>query len=322
MLQLRTAAVERQRLRLGRRHLGAHPRHVELGDVAGVEAPLDQAQRVAVGRDGVAHQRAFLVEGAQRQVGLRHVGLHQQAGALQQRLAGPRVQCGGTAGAGQAAEQVDLVAEVGAGADQRAGARAGAGLGAARDAGTDTDLRGAVGVGGTHQRARLRQPRRGGLDAVVGLAGALHQLVERGIGEGLPPRAARLCVGRGGGGPAAVALLEGHGRDRQRRGIDGGRGGAAGQHQGCEQRGQHGPRKPLQAAGEGWRRRKKLHDVLCSEGGKCSGPLLQSWWATGAAGSGFRFAPPVPGVPAKASACGTSPCCVSGRLPARRRSST
>ncbi|EWS52457.1 hypothetical protein X551_04759 [Methylibium sp. T29] len=112
MLQFRAAAVERQRLRLGRRHLGAHPCHVELGDVAGVEPTLDQAQRVAVGGDGVAHQCAFLVEGAQREIGLGHVGLHQQAGALQQRLARPRVQRGGTAGAGQAAEQVDLVAEV------------------------------------------------------------------------------------------------------------------------------------------------------------------------------------------------------------------
>ena len=43
VLELGAAAVERQRLRFGRGHLGARARHVELGDVARAPAPLGQA---------------------------------------------------------------------------------------------------------------------------------------------------------------------------------------------------------------------------------------------------------------------------------------
>ena len=109
VLELGAAAVERERFRLGGRHLGAHARHVELGHVAGAEAALGQAQRVAVGRHGVAHQRALGVERAQREVGLRHVGLHQQPRALQQRLARLRVERGGVDAPREPAEQVELV---------------------------------------------------------------------------------------------------------------------------------------------------------------------------------------------------------------------
>ena len=108
VLELRAAAVEREGLRFGRRDLGLHAREVELGHVAGAVAALGQAQRVAVRGDGLAHQRAFVVERAQHEVGLRHVRLHEQPRALQQRLARLRIERGGVAGLREAAEQVGL----------------------------------------------------------------------------------------------------------------------------------------------------------------------------------------------------------------------
>jgi hypothetical protein len=49
--------------------------------------PLCQKQGVLVRRDRFAHQGTLGVRGPHRQVGLRDFGLHQQAGALQQRFA-------------------------------------------------------------------------------------------------------------------------------------------------------------------------------------------------------------------------------------------
>ena len=87
MLQLGAAAVECERIRFGGRDFGADPGHVQLGHIALPEAHFRQAQGVAVGLQRVAHQRALGVQRAQVEVGLGHVGLHQQLRAVEQRLA-------------------------------------------------------------------------------------------------------------------------------------------------------------------------------------------------------------------------------------------
>ena len=56
----------------------------ELGHVAGAVAALGEAQRVAVGLDGLADEGAFGIERAQAKVGLRHVRLNEQPRALHQ----------------------------------------------------------------------------------------------------------------------------------------------------------------------------------------------------------------------------------------------
>jgi hypothetical protein len=241
MLHLGALAVECQRIRFGGRHLGLHPRHVELGDVAGRLAALRQAQRVAVGADRLAHQGAFGIERAQLQVGLRHFGLHREPGALQQRLAARRVELGRVAGAREAAEQVELVREGGTGVGHGGRTRAGGGLVQARAAvgtGVQADLRQAVGIGAACQRTRLGQPRGRGLDVVVADVGLLDQRVQHRVIERQPPGTACLRLGRHGareaGGRRGALLLE------LRRGLDlrhaGGHGGATGQRQGRHQR--------------------------------------------------------------------------------------
>jgi hypothetical protein len=252
VLELGAAAVQRERLRFGRRHLGADADHVQLGDVAGPVAPLGQVERVAVGRDGLAHQRALFVGRAQGQIGPCHVGLHQQARALQQRLARLRIERGGLAGPGEPAEQVDLVAQVRSGAEPRGRGAPGLRLGAAGGAGADADLRCTIGIGRTQDGAGLLQPCAGDLDRVVGAPGALDQRIQRRVREGLPPLAARLRLGRRGQRPEVIALEAGR-RHRQGGGIDGGCRDAAGEEEGgekgSEERAQAGAGRPLGSVG-------------------------------------------------------------------------
>src|SRR5438874_9275891 len=51
---------------LFRSDFGPGPRDIELGDIAGAIAPLGERERLAVGGDGAAHERALGIEGAQR----------------------------------------------------------------------------------------------------------------------------------------------------------------------------------------------------------------------------------------------------------------
>ena len=154
-------------------------RDIELGHVACAEAALGQALRVEVGRTVLAHQLALGVDRAQCQVGLRHLGLHEQARALQQPLArharrAPRP----AMRLREAAEEVDLVGEV------RADRESVSALPAARcgspstrtAAGADAQLGPAVGVGDARHGAGLREASGGLLHARVGGVGALDQL--------------------------------------------------------------------------------------------------------------------------------------------------
>ena len=91
MLQLGTALVQGQCIGFGRGDFAAHARHIELGHIAFLEAHLGQAQGIAVGLQRVLHQCALCIERAQVQIGLRHIGLHQQLRAAQQGFAGLRI---------------------------------------------------------------------------------------------------------------------------------------------------------------------------------------------------------------------------------------
>jgi hypothetical protein len=62
----------------------ARARDVELGDVARAPAPLGERERFAVWRPRASHEGALVVEGPQGEIGLRHLRLHQEPGALQQ----------------------------------------------------------------------------------------------------------------------------------------------------------------------------------------------------------------------------------------------
>ena len=290
MLELGAAAVERERLRFGGGDLGRGARHVELGDVAGAPAPLGQRERFAVGDQGTPYQSALIVERAQREVGLRDLGLDQQARALQQRFARLRIERGGVAGVRQAAEEIDLIGQVGAGEEQVARRAVVAADEALRALGAraDADLQRAVGIGDAHEGARLAQARRRDLDAGVALARALDEAVEHRVVERLPPLAARLRRGRRRDGPVLLEL----GRHRRELLL-------------------------LDLRAARWRSRRGaqrnqgqstfflifivlVRVLLDRRGGK-------------------RPAAPPP----KASAsCGISPWCLSGRLPVRARSST
>ena len=289
MLELGALPVERNGIRLGRGDLGARARHVELGDVAGAPAALGERERLAVRAHGAAHQRAFAVERAQREVGLRHFGLHQEARALQQSFARLRVEPRRVARLAQPAEEIDLVGKIDPRAEETARRAADAvddAAGALRARG-GVDLRRARRVGRAREGARLREPRRGDADAGVAAVGARDQLIERRIGERLPPFAARLCHGRGGDGEAA-AFPEARRRRRQLLAIDlRQRGGAAREQQDKNQG---------QTTFSG-----SVHCASCFE--------------TGAAGPSCNAPPPL------AITC-TSPWCFSGRLPLSARKST
>src|SRR6185503_9976754 len=104
---------------LGLRPLGAHHRglglelaQLELRDQPAIEAPALQRERLLPQGYGLAGQEHLLIEGAQREIGLRHLRGEREAHALARRLA--RLELGARhVGAGaQAAEQVELVGHV------------------------------------------------------------------------------------------------------------------------------------------------------------------------------------------------------------------
>ena len=232
MLELGTASVERDRVGLGGGDLGARARDVELGDVSRAPAALGEGERFAVCGYRASYERSLVIECPQGEIGLRHLGLHEQPRALQKALGCALVELRGVDRLGEAPEEIHLVGEIGASGEEASRRPRGVTDDALQPvrARADVDLRRALRVGGAHQGARLREARCGHLDAGVAAVGALHQLVERPIGERLPPFAARLGLGRRCRGPAAVAFLEGCRRRRQFFRFDlGQRGRAAGE---------------------------------------------------------------------------------------------
>ena len=234
MLELRAPALERERLRLRFGHFDPRPRHVELGHVASLPAALGEREGCAVRVDGAAHERDLLVERTQGEIRLGDLRLNQEARAQEEPFAGTRVERRGGGSLREAAEEVELVGEVGARFEQAA-RRTGIAVGAAPLAcggRAGADLREAIRVDGAHDRAGLRQSRGRDPDVGVGRVRARDESVEHRIGERLPPLAARLRLGRRRDGPAAVRLLESSGHFRQPLGIDLRRAhGAAGQRQ-------------------------------------------------------------------------------------------
>ena len=241
MLKRGTAAVQGQGVGLGGGHFGLYAGQVQLGHVTGAEAAFGQRQGALVRTQGFTHQRTLGVQRAQRQVGLGHVGLHQQAGALQQGVTRLGVQACGVAGAGQAAKQIQLVRQAHVGVHQRGGAAAAGAVGPGLARGTtgQTKLWRTVGLGVLQQRLGLGQAGGGFGDAGVVLAGAFDQCVQRRVVKRLPPGAPVTRFGRGGQRPLHAGnrgFLEGSGGGGNGHRVHRRGGGATGQHQGREQR--------------------------------------------------------------------------------------
>ncbi|MNV42287.1 hypothetical protein D3C71_1339560 [compost metagenome] len=236
-------ALQGQGFGFGGCHFGLHAGHVQIGHIARLQAALREAQCAFVGRQALLHQHLLGLHGAQLQIGLRHVGLHHEARALQQGFARVGVQTCSIAGLREAAEQVQLVRRVEPRRAQRGGHAAAGGVGAAlaRHAGRCAHLHGAGGVCRAQQGTRFGQPRGGLLDAGVGSARALHQVGQHRVLKAQPPLAARLCLGGGSHCPGCHGQRVATGGEacryrhtRMRRG-DHGLGHAAGQHQGSGQ---------------------------------------------------------------------------------------
>lgn len=135
--QQRLLALQGQGLGLGGGHFGLHAGHVQLGHITGLLAALRQPQGVLVRDQAFIDELQFGLRGAQLQVGLRHIGLHHQARALQQRGAGIGVQPRSIAGLRQLAKQVQLIRHIEPGRAQRGGGGTarGGGTGLAGDPG-------------------------------------------------------------------------------------------------------------------------------------------------------------------------------------------
>ncbi len=177
VLQRLAAALQRQRLGLGGADLGARAGHFLVRRQASAAPAFDQAQRFAQRCQVGLAQRTLLVDGAQREVMLRHLGLHQQPGLAQQRLAGLHVQRRGALGVRQAAGDVDLPGQAGAGFEEVAAGAGGVDQGAAlaRGAGIQCELRRARRPGGGGGGTGLRQARGGLLHAGVRVGGTFDQ---------------------------------------------------------------------------------------------------------------------------------------------------
>ncbi len=235
-------------LRVGQLGLGLQ--HVRLGGDAGVEAILGDGQHALVAVHGGVQQCLLRVGLAQREVVGRQFTLRRQP------RRGQVGRTGGGAGlrsadAGPqlaphvrfpAAANVDAVLVAGGG---------GAAATAAGGAAGQVDAREQRGALLRDQRARLRVGgHRGGHVLVVDLD-ALGHLVQRGVAEQRPPRAAVQRVGRCGRGPAGGGFVGGAQRllelRRLRRGrnlVSGAERAAAGHAGGCA-----GQRQGLQTEG-------------------------------------------------------------------------
>ncbi len=318
MLSQRAFAIEREGLGGRRRHFRLHAREVELGDIAGLVAALGEPQRVSVGRDGLAHDRALGVELAQIEVRLGHLRLHDETRALQQRLARLRVELRGVARLRELAEEVRFpgraqarLAEIRRLAWPGAQARLDRG---ALHAGHRADLGQQVCLRVAQQGARLDHARRGGLQAGVAGRGARNEVVQRRIVERPPPGAARLAFGGSDGDEAGAAVFlecDRSGGCRARQEVRIAR--TAGQHECRDEREQRG-----------------IEDAVHVMSFATSTTSIHSslWRGADAIGRSPPMPPPWPGLPwstttpGASTSCGISPCRFSGLLPVSWRSST
>ena len=78
MLELRSLALERNGIAARCCELGLSTRDVKLADFAEVEAPLQQTSTIFAQAQSVAQQRELFVGLAQREIGLRHIGLQRE----------------------------------------------------------------------------------------------------------------------------------------------------------------------------------------------------------------------------------------------------
>ena len=205
MLELGAAPIEGERFGLGRRHLGAHARDVELGDVARAPAPFGERQRYAVSGERFLDDESFHVERPHREVGLRDRGLDEEARALQQRFARLCIENGGGARVRKPAEEVHFVGRSTPVANRlRSGPTSPPMMPRARLALAPSEACNARSASVIRATARACKARRRHLHSRVGAVGALDELIQHRVVECLPPFAARLRLGRRGDGEALM----------------------------------------------------------------------------------------------------------------------
>lgn len=110
--QQRLLALQGQGFGLGGGHLGLYAGHIQLSHITGLLAALRQAKGVLVRSQAFVDELQLGLRSPQLQIGLSHVGLHQEARALQQCGAGIGIQPRGIAGLRQLAKQVQLVRHI------------------------------------------------------------------------------------------------------------------------------------------------------------------------------------------------------------------
>jgi hypothetical protein len=185
-----------QRRYVGRRRPDQRPRAfaVERRAASDVEPGVDQLERLVLRlQRGDGHPQ-LLLQAAQVEVVARHFRRHAHLRRPNTGRAGQHVGLGRAPGVAQAAEQVDLPADIQpggvvvVGADDTGVVRPAD----ARGAGVDPDAGQQIGVGEAVQRARLAQAGGGRAHVGVGRQRPLDQAVEQRIVEAAPELADRL----------------------------------------------------------------------------------------------------------------------------------
>ena len=240
MAEARLGHVQQRDVGLDRLQPGAAALHVQLAAGTQFPARLRELLGVAQVAQGLPRHVELLLHPAQLEVVARHLGGHGDLGIGQAGLFGFQVGTCGLRGATLAAEQVQLPAGIEAQAVALAG-RALAAVGQVRLAAAVVvaaggGVRGLVEAVLDEHRARLRHPRQGDAQVVVGRQRLRHQSLQHRVAELRPPGPDRRFAGEGG---IARALQV----DRRlcRRDIVRPHGDAAGQQQRGDARGQKIP---------------------------------------------------------------------------------
>ncbi len=224
MLGSRPLTRDADRIGLRGRQFILCPRHVEFADIAFVEAPLDELQRIFAQHDRATEQILLRIELAQLEVVLRDVGLQCEPHRKEQRFALLRVRGRRIHVRADAAEQVDFIRHRALRAPDRAGRHVGAVRQVLRHRRQTLTRRPEARIERREprssrrlpQRARLLHACRSSLQVLVRRGRLLFEIVQRGVAENRPPFAAMRVVGRLRGHPAARILRIDDGRFLER----------------------------------------------------------------------------------------------------------
>jgi hypothetical protein len=225
MFVLAARAFQRQRVGAGIRQFGARPREVELADVPGRHAAVENPDPFLAQPDRLADDFALGIDLAREEVGPGDVCLQGQFQRFVERLLRGEIRFGCPHAVAHAAEEVHLVTRgqrrlvelVGRQAADPAEAGHDAGRLCPRRARAEIDARQSRGLGTLHEGPALFDAFRGRQQVLVRGAGLDHQRGQHRVAEDAPPLAAVDGIRRRGFLP--LALDGGQGllvRDRQR----------------------------------------------------------------------------------------------------------